>query len=204
MKRMTTMCVVVAIALTWPQMLRAAENATGTETGKAHDSHRDTKFIREAAEDNAAEIRLAEVAERKAQNPQVRDYAQQLIRDHEQSNAQLQQLAVARGVQWPVAMKKSDARMVDRYEKMNGAEFDRAVMNHWVKDHKDDIKEYDKAAKHAEDPAVKQFAVSSLPVLHNHLNRAEAIASSGAIREPAGAEKQNHGNEYKQQSPPTQ
>jgi putative membrane protein len=184
MKTITTILVAAAIAAPVP-LAFAAE--TQNSTGTTHASHHDAKFIRDAAEGNAAEIGLAEIAVRKAQNPQVRDYAQQLIRDHAQSNAQLQQIAVANGISWPVAIKKSDARTLDKYENMNGAEFDRSVMNHWVKDHREDIKEYDKAAKHAQDPQVKQFAISTLPTLRQHLNRAEAITSTGVVREPAGA-----------------
>ena len=187
MKTISTILVAAAVALTLPCAFAADTYHDSTATTRVN--HRDAKFIRAAAEGNAAEIGLAEVAVRKAQNPQVRDYAQQLIRDHEQSNGELQQLAVTRGITWPVAIKKSDARMLDKYENMNGADFDRSVMNHWVKDHREDIKEYDKAAKHAQDPQVKQFAISTLPTLRQHLSRAEAITSSGVIRESAGAEK---------------
>jgi len=33
----------------------------------------------------------------------------------------------------------------------------------------------------------KQDAISSLPVLHEHLNDTEALSKHGMIREPAGA-----------------
>src|SRR4051794_3265068 len=99
MKTITTILVAAAIAAPVP-LAFAAE--TQNSTGTSHVSHHDAKFIREAAEGNAAEIGLAEVVVRKTQNPQVREYAQQLIRDHQQSNGQLQQLAVANGITWPV------------------------------------------------------------------------------------------------------
>lgn len=181
MKTITAFVIAAAIAATVPGAFAAEEHYD------SHVSHHDAKFIRDAAEGNAMEIALAEVAVRKAQNPQVRDYAQRLIRDHEQANNQLQPLAIANGITWPVAITKSDAHTLDKYENMNGHDFDRSVMNHWVKDHREDIKEYDKAAKHAQDPQVKQYAISTLPTLRDHLSRAEAINSAGVVREPAGA-----------------
>jgi putative membrane protein len=186
MKKITTIFVAAIIAAALPTTLRA-DAGTYERSGTTHVSHRDASFIRDAAEGNAAEISMAELALRKSQNPQVRDYAQQLLRDHRQSNRELQQIAEARGISWPVPIKKSDSREMQRAENMSGQDFDRMVMNHWVKDHRTDIKEFDKAARRAEDPQVKQFAITSLPVLRDHLNRAEAITTSGTIREPAGA-----------------
>jgi putative membrane protein len=188
MKRMTTLLVAATMAAAVPA-LRADEGRYESRA-TTRVSHGDAKFIRDAAEGNEMEIGLAEIVVRKTQNPQVREYAQHLISDHQQSNRELQQIASERGISWPVAIKKSDAHTLDKYENMSGPEMDRSVMNHWVKDHREDIKEYDKAAKHAQDPQVKQFAISSLPTLRDHLNRAEAITSSGVIRESAGGE--NH------------
>jgi putative membrane protein len=185
MKRITTIFVAATIAAAVPQLVQA-EPGTYERSGTTHISHRDASFIREAAAGNAAEIGLAELTLRKSQDSQVRDYAQRLLRDHRQSDRELQQIAQARGIEWPVPVKKSDARAMERFDRMEGAAYDRMVMNHWVKDHRTDIKEYDSAAKHARDPQVKQFAITSLPTLRDHLSRAEAITSSGTIREPAG------------------
>jgi len=187
MKKFTTIFIAAAIAAALPQTVKADEGHYNHSSASVRVSRTDAKFIREAAEGNAAEIGMAEVALRKSQDPQVRQYAEQLIRDHKQSNRELEPIAESRGIEWPVAIKKSDARELERAENMSGPAFDRMVMNHWVKDHRSDIKEFDKAAKRAQDPQVKQFAITSLPILRDHLSRAEAINSSGTIREPAGA-----------------
>jgi putative membrane protein len=50
-------------------------------------------------------------------------------------------------------------------------------MDMMVKDHKEDIKEFEKAAK-AQNTAVKSFASETLPVLKTHLDSAQAIAKN--------------------------
>jgi Spy/CpxP family protein refolding chaperone len=61
MKTITTILVAAAIAAPVP-LAFAAE--TQNSTGTTHASHHDAKFIRDAAEGNAAEIGLAEIASR--------------------------------------------------------------------------------------------------------------------------------------------
>ena len=59
-------------------------------------------------------------------------------------------------------------------QKLSGAEFDRAYMDHMVKDHKKDIAEFRKQASSGKDPEIKAFAAKSLPTLQEHLKMAEA------------------------------
>jgi putative membrane protein len=47
-------------------------------------------------------------------------------------------------------------------------------MDDMVKDHKKDVKEFQKQAKSAKDPDVKSFASQTAPTLEEHLKMAEA------------------------------
>lgn len=177
MKKLTTILLTAFIAGSLPQMIRAQE----------HVSHNDKEFIRKAAEGNNGEIQLAQMVSQRTQDQQVRAYCDKLINDHTQANQQLRQIAEAKGVEFPNGPASSAEHEMHRLEKKSGADLDRAAIDHWVKDHKKDIKEYDREAKHATDPQVKQYAISTLPTLHDHLNRAESLSSSATIHEPAGS-----------------
>jgi putative membrane protein len=151
-------------------------------------SSRDAKFIREAAEGNNAEIQMGQMVAQRTQDPQVRAYADKLVRDHTQANRELRQIAESRGIDMPQGPSRSDERSMRRMQAMNGRELDREAVDHWVKDHKKDIKEYDKEARRASDPQVKQYATMSLPTLRDHLSNAKTLSNRGrTIREPAGA-----------------
>ena len=61
------------------------------------------------------------------------------------------------------------------------AEFDRAYIAYMLRDHTKDMKEFEEGARTLTDPEVKQWASSALPVLKEHLQKAQTIASSLGI-----------------------
>ena len=71
---------------------KAERETTGTTALSAN------SFIKEAAEGNNSEIAMAEIAQRKAQNSQVKQYAEMLLRDHKKANDELKPIAQAHGV----------------------------------------------------------------------------------------------------------
>jgi putative membrane protein len=177
MKHMTSLWFATALAVSLPLASRAAE----------HEDMRDAHFIRKAAEGNNGEIQMAQMVAERTQDAQLRSYCDRLIRDHSQANQQLRQIADAKGVEFPAGANSSAEHEMHKLEKKSGHDLDRAAADHWVKDHKKDIKEYETEANHAKDPQVKQYAISTLPTLREHLNLAESLASSSTIREPAGS-----------------
>jgi putative membrane protein len=176
-----------ALIASAPQLVRAQtapENSTTTKNVSSRESH----FIKKAAEGNSGEVALAEAVKGRTQDPQLRDYTEMLIRDHTQANSELRTIADARGVAWPTTMKEETKHEIHRAETLPPGELDNAMIKHWVKDHKKDIKEYETEAKHVKDPELKQYVTTTLPVLQKHLERAEALESSHGIgHEAAGA-----------------
>lgn len=177
MRIFTTIIAAAALSAFLPQTSHA-EGVSG----------RDAKFIRKAAEGNNAEIQMGQMVAQRTRDPQVRAYAEKLVRDHRQANRELRRIAETRGIELPDRPSKTDERSMRHVENMSGRQLDRQAVDHWVADHRKDIKEYDAAARRARDPQVKQYAISSLPTLRDHLSNAEALSNVGAIREPAGAD----------------
>lgn len=58
-------------------------------------------FIRQAAIGSMKEIHLGQLAEQKAQNQEVKQFAQRLVQDHTQANQQLMQIAQTKGISLP-------------------------------------------------------------------------------------------------------
>jgi len=143
----------------------------------------DRKFIEEAAKGGMAEVQLGKLAAEKAENPQVKQFGQRMVDDHSKANSQLQQLASTKNVSLPQDIDRSTQREYDRLQKLSGTQFDREYMKHMVSDHKKDVKEFQKEAKSAKDPDVKNFAQTTLPTLEERLRQAQtdqaAVKSSG-------------------------
>ncbi len=54
-------------------------------------------------------------------------------------------------------------------------EFDRAYISLMVKDHKEDIDDFNKAAKDGNDGDVRSLAQNTLPMLQKHLDSAQSL-----------------------------
>ena len=147
---------------------------TSGKAGKSSLDHGDRKFIETAAKDGLAEVELGQVAQQKAQNPQVKEFAARMVQDHGKANDELKTLASSKGVQLPTETDRSHKHKAESLNKKAADKFDHEYMEEMVKDHKKDVKEFEKQAKNAKDADVRNFASKTLPTLQEHLKMAEA------------------------------
>jgi putative membrane protein len=132
----------------------------------------DLKFIAAVAEHNLAEIELGKLAQERAHNADVKEFAARMVRDHGKANDDLKPIADAKGIALPTTPDKSHQRKRDTLAKKSGADFDKAFMKDMVKDHKKDVKEFQKHARSSKDGDVKNYASNALPLLEEHLRLA--------------------------------
>src|SRR5262252_7821650 len=119
-------------------------------------AHHGSQFLTRAMEMNIADIRMAELAVDRAQNPNVKDFAQMVIRDHNLSLARLRNLRdnrlassvagktdidqkTAKSIA-DVSLTPQDQQTLDRLSKLSGADFDRDFMNTMIQDHREAIR----------------------------------------------------------------
>ncbi|MGN6552790.1 MAG: DUF4142 domain-containing protein [Verrucomicrobiota bacterium] len=160
-----------------------SENEAGEHSSQAEAAHpKDAKsFVREALEGNSAEIALAEVAERKAQNPEVKQLAQTIRQDHRQANEKLQPIAQSHGISVNQPLESKHQKKLERFQKLSGSQFDQEYAKDMLKDHVKDISEYQRATQQIQQQDVKQYAQETLPTLRKHLQQAEAAALSAGV-----------------------
>ena len=136
-------------------------------------SRGDQKFIEDAAAGGMAEVELGKLAEQHGASDQVKQFGKKMVEDHQKANDQLKKIAESKGLKLPADMSASDRREYDKLQKKTGADFDREYMKEMVSDHKKDVKDFESAAKKADDADVKNFASTTLPTLHQHLDMAQ-------------------------------
>jgi putative membrane protein len=136
------------------------------------------EFISKAAQDDMAEVRVAQLAQQKSSNPQVKQLAEKLMSDHEKNDQAVKQLAQKENVQLPTSLNAEHQAMVDRLQKLNGAQFDRAFLHMQVRDHEKDIRQFRQEAANSQNPDIKQYAQQTLPKLEEHLHMAETTLRS--------------------------
>jgi putative membrane protein len=171
-----------------------ADNTTqGTATSNTESSSKmasgalasgDRKFVEKAATGGMMEVQLGQLAQEKASNEQVKEFAARMAQDHAKANDELKQLATSKGANVPSAVANSQQKDVDKLQKLSGADFDRAYMKQMVSDHKADINDFQKEAKSGKDVDLKSFATTTLPTLQEHMTLAQstynAVKNTGA------------------------
>jgi putative membrane protein len=134
----------------------------------------DTGSVRQAVTGNVLEIRLGTIAERKATNPAVKQFAQQMVKDHTAMEKQWTALGAKNGVPVPT-LDPAGQQAVSRMERLSGADFDRTYMTSMVQDHQQTVTLLQRLAQQAVSADVRQVASNGLPTVQQHLTMAEQV-----------------------------
>lgn len=162
-----------------PKHTSTSGSSAYTTTASSTDKHA-SKFLKEAMQDNQKEMAMVQVALTKAQNAELKSYAQQLRQDHTHLHSKLQSLAREHGIQAEQRVNEFREES-ERLQKLSGAEFDKEFVKAALKDHQKDIAKYQKAIEQVEANDVKQFAQQTLPKLRQHLNQTAQVARTVGI-----------------------
>lgn len=153
----------------------------------------DAAFLKQAAQNGAAEIEASKLAQSKAQRPEVKAFADAMVADHTKVDQELKQLAASKKVELPngpSVKQKAELKMIDAGD---DAKFDdRYAKAFGVKAHEQTIKLFEEAAANATDGDVKAFAQKTLPALQHHLQMAKGIAPAA---KSANADKNHSSND---------
>jgi putative membrane protein len=161
------------------QQMPAQNQSTQTDAGSdkmAKSS--DAKFAMKAAQGGMAEVQLGQLAAQKASNPDVKAFGQQMVDDHSKANDELKSVAAKENMTLPSTLDAKDQALMTKLQGMSGADFDRTYVKAMVKDHQEDVKEFQKEADKGKDPQIKNFASQTLPVLQQHLSKIQSIQSN--------------------------
>jgi putative membrane protein len=124
-----------------------------------------------------AEVELGKLASEKASNDAVKQFGKRLADDHGKAGEELKKIAQDKGITPPTEMDGKHKKLHDRLSKLSGAQFDRAYVDEMVKDHRKDVKDFQRESEKAKDSDVKSFASKTLPTLQDHLKEAEGLQS---------------------------
>lgn len=139
----------------------------------------DQHFAMEAAQGGMAEVKLGQLAKDKGSSDAVKQFGQRMVDDHSKAGDQLKSAASQSGITLPSDVGPKHQAMIDKMSKLSGAEFDRAYTQAMLKDHKQDVADFQKEAKNGQDPNLKKFASETLPTLQSHLQMIQEISKGG-------------------------
>jgi len=135
-------------------------------------------FMVKAADGGMTEVQLGQMAQNKAVDAKVKNFASMMVQDHSAANEQVKGLARQRNVTLPDSASDDNKKKVNDLSKKTGKAFDKAYMDDMVKGHESTVDLFEKSADKVNDSEVKTFINNMLPKIKMHLDSARAIRKS--------------------------
>lgn len=132
-------------------------------------------FMTEAAVGGMAEVELGRLASTKAQNADVKKFAQMMVADHTKANAELKTLAAGKGVTLPTELDAKHKSAMTELQNLSGADFDKAYVAAQLADHEKTVKLFQTQSQSTTDADLKAFAAKNLPTLQAHLEMVRSL-----------------------------
>jgi putative membrane protein len=156
-----------------------------------HGPNQDSKpsaqsFLQKAAEGQQAEIALGQLASERGGSDQVKKFGALMMEDHRKAGREIQQLASKEGVVLPTELTGRHRDKREQFARLSGDDFDQAYIRYMLRDHRHDVKEFERNVGAIKDPQVQQWLEGTLPLLKQHLRHAQRIAKSIGIDSVAG------------------
>lgn len=134
-------------------------------------------FVKMAALGGMTEVELGKIAQTMAQDPNVRKFADEMIKDHSKANKELATLAKTKGLAVPSMLDSEHNAIVQKLSAKTGADFDAAYSKQMIEDHDKTIALFEGATK-SSDKDVAAFAQRTLPTLERHKQMADSLPTS--------------------------
>lgn len=145
-------------------------------------SANDSEILQTVKTANEGEVTLGEMALNKAYNPKVRDFAQEMIDHHTQSNQELNTIADDTSLSGKENSKsrglaKDSKVTASKLRPLTGKAFDKAYIDAQVKGHEEVLKNLDESIPQTLSISLKASLEATRPRVEAHLKKAKQIQS---------------------------
>jgi len=152
-----------------------ATSSSAASSSSSPSSNPDQDFVTKAAQGNSAEVELGKIVAAKSKDPNVKQFAQMMVKDHTTALNELQELAQTKNLNFNDDLPDNAKSLQQKLSSDTGKQLDKDYMDGMVEDHQKDVQEFTDKSQNAKDPDVKQWASKTLPILQKHLEKAQQI-----------------------------
>ncbi len=137
-------------------------------------------YVRQSAVADQFAIASSRVALEKSQNPEVRDFARQMMSDYGLSTAELKQAMKDGKVMMtvPVSLDPQRERELQVLRKKAANQFDQAYLQSQLQGHRNALDMQRAYAQMGDNAALKRYASQATPIVQSHLARLEVVAQN--------------------------
>jgi len=148
---------------------------------KATASVADKKFVHTSLQGGMAEVEMGKLTMAKGKSEDVKQFGQQMVKDHTELGQQMKLVAQRIGVTPPDGVSAMQKATELKLKALSGDSFDKAYISAMVKDHKEDLEEFKTEAANGQSAAVKEAATKGSAVIEEHLQMITQIAQAHNI-----------------------
>lgn len=136
------------------------------------------QFVEMAGRSNLYEIEAGMLAQQKAQDPQLKAYGEQMVREHTEMGLAMNSKAAVAGPQFtsPATLDSKHQAMIDQLNAASGAQFDMLYIEQMRQSHKDTYELFNAMADRGSDSNFNEFAADYKQPVLDHLEHIDAIA----------------------------
>lgn len=139
-------------------------------------ARQDHRLIEQIARASMAEIAAGNLAVTKAHAPELRQLGERIAEDHGSLLRAASGLAASQGTSIPATPGAAHQPALKRLEALPAGSFDRAFMEHLIKQHQHTLQLLQQAASQAGDPQLRAHARSAIPHIERQLVTAQRLA----------------------------
>jgi putative membrane protein len=146
----------------------------------------DTAYVRQAIRGNFTEVELGRLAESRAADSAVEEFAERMISEHNSMNQQWALLARNNRMKVDADVGPAGKQSIERLEDLSGAAFDQAYMAEMIRHHEQDLAAFQRMEASARSPEVRQLANKGMSGIREHLALAQQVGSRVGVSRTAG------------------
>ncbi|MFT4113325.1 DUF4142 domain-containing protein [Silvibacterium sp.] len=132
----------------------------------------DKKFLATAAQSDVNEIKLSQLAEEKASNPDVKTFAEKMVVEHKKLSASMKPFAEEWGLTAPTDLDDDHKQEYEKLNGLSGADFDKEYIDAMVSDHAKALRLFTTEAKDTKDTKFRAAVLKAKTVVAAHKNMA--------------------------------
>jgi putative membrane protein len=155
--------------------------STSTSASSSHNATDKQSVIKNAAKMNLATQKFADLAQQKAQSPELKQFAQTLAQDHKKAQQDLERIAQKHNVTLPTSVDEKCQQEISKLEALSGQEFDKEFAKGAIEGHAMAVAHLQQASAGAQDTDIRQYTQQMLSKVKEHQRKGREIAMSVGV-----------------------
>lgn len=182
---LSAVIIIIAASLSFSCETRETDLQAGynVQPEQKYDSRRkqnDAAFLVQTSYDVMLEYQLSELAVRRANSPEVKEFAISVLTDHSIALDELREMATRINVQLPDDLSSIHRQHYLAIARKTGSQFERSFCDFMFMSNTVSLKKFEKIVQNGNSEEVKDWAWGKMGILKRHISMAQDIEGAGS------------------------